>query len=278
MDRQLPENSSEGLEHSKLPEKPVSIPRSKESERKWNSFINAISFLFPGVAFYRLAWIGITIFMVIVLFVALNFAIGAKSFGDDLGAGVGKAIGSLEGMTKGYSEGTAAGKAKGLSAEDTEANIASSLEMSEKLEVLVASVRLSNFHTIGEEENPDYAALYLANGAVVFTVDLGQAEVNLDGDTLCIILPLPEGELCIDESSIERKSQYQKYFFSGSADSGFDAYINTMKKQGTVSEETLSNYSELLKAAKLSAENQVKKLVATSSITCKTTEITFKQK
>ncbi len=277
MGRQLPENSSEGLEHSKLPEKPFSIPRGKESKHKRNSFINAISFLFPGVAFHRLAWIGITIFMVVVLFVALNFTLGAKSFGGNLGTGVGKAIGSLEGMTKGYSEGTAAGKAKGLSAEDTEANIASSLKKSEKLEVLVASVKLSNFHTIGEEENPDYAALYLANGTVVFTVDLSQADVNLDGDTLCIVLPLPEsGKLCIDESSIKRKSQYQKNFFSGSADSGFDAYINTMKKQGTVSEETLSNYSELLEAAKLSAENQVKKLVASSSVTCKATEITFK--
>lgn len=145
------------------------------------------------------------VLMFFVLVYTINLRINASSTGSSLGASagsaVGKVIGSLEGMTKGRSEGTAAGKAAGLSAEDTAAEVASQIQQIEQLEVLVASVKLSNFHTIGDN---DYAALYLVNGNVVFTVDMSQAVTEAKADGLHVTLPKPVGTLYIDDSSVEK--------------------------------------------------------------------------
>ncbi len=194
-----------------------------------------------------------------IMIYAINLRINATALGGGIGAGtgtlVGKAIGSLEGMTKGRIEGTEAGKTSGLSAEDTEATIANQIQQMENLEVLVASVKLSNFHTIGEGK--DYAALYLVNGNVVFTVDMGQATIDALPDKLMITVPQPVGTLYLDDSSVEKVAEYQRKFFNGKAEDGFDAYLNTMTKMQEASEETLSNYSVLVDSAKQAAENQL---------------------
>lgn len=201
------------------------------------------------------------VLMAIVLIYTINLRINATSLGGGLGASAGslagKAIGSLEGMTTGRTEGTAAGKAAGLSAEDTEAKIENQIQQVGKLEVLVASVKLSNFHTIGKEDNPNYAALYLVNGNVVFTVDMSQAKITPQAGGLHILLPKPTGELYLDDSSVEKVAEYQRRFFNGSAEDGFDAYLNTMVKTQEATEETLGNYDVLLSSAKNAAENQV---------------------
>ena len=208
----------------------------------------------------------------IVLFVAvlcimiytIYLRINATSIGGGIGAGtgtvVGKAIGSLEGMTLGRAKGTEAGKQAGLSAEDTKARIASDIHEMENLEVLVASVKMSDFHAIGGD-NKAYAALYLANGNVVFTVDMSQAQIEEGDDGLHILLPGPKGTLYIDDSSVEKVAEYQRKLFNGSAEDGFDAYLNTMRKMQQASEETLSNYDFLLNSARQSAERQVKLIV-----------------
>lgn len=212
------------------------------------------------------------VLMSIVLLYAFNLRINAASLGESIGAGsgalVGKAIGSLEGMTTGRIEGTEDGKIVGLSAEDTEAEIADQIKQIEKLEVLVASVKLSNFHTIGKEKSPNYAALYLVNGNVVFTVDMSQAEIKLQENNLHIVLPKPVGSLYLDDSSIEKVAEYQKQFFNGSAEDGFDAYLNTMSKMQEATEETLDNYDVLIASARSAAENQVTLLAESVSTSC----------
>lgn len=194
-----------------------------------------------------------------VMIYTINLRMNATSLGGGLGAGtgtmVGKAIGSLEGMTKGRVEGTEAGKKAGLSAEDTEATIANQIQQMENLEVLVASVKLSNFHTIGDSK--DYAALYLVNGNVVFTVDMSQAVIVAQPDKLKVTIPKPVGTLYLDDSSVEKVAEYQRKFFNGKAEDGFDAYLNTMKKMQEASEETLSNYDVLVSSAREAAENQI---------------------
>lgn len=204
----------------------------------------------------------IVIVLVFILFInAINFSLKASSWGEAVGSHmgtlVGKAVGSFDGLTKGRKDGTEAGKEAGLSAEDTEAKIANEIRQLEKLEVLAASVKLKNIHMIGDPEDQEYAALYLINGSVVFTVDLGEADISSREDGLHIGLPRPEGKLYIDDSSIEKAAEYQKRFWTGSAEEGFDAYINSMKKVQEATEETLSNYHELQTSAKTAAEKQV---------------------
>ena len=210
---------------------------------------------------------------------AIYYNMNAASFGNNLGQGtgslVGRALGSLEGMTRGREEGTAAGKAAGLSAEDTEADIANEIKKISNLEVLVASVKINDFHSIGE--NVEYAALYLMKGDVVFSVDLSQAEIETRGNNLKVTLPLPHGELYIDQSQVEKVAEYQKHFFSGSAEDGFDAYLNSMEKVYEASAETLDNYEVLIEAAKESAEKQVRQLALSVMVNTPQINVEFKE-
>lgn len=219
----------------------------------------------------------LVIVMTCVLLYTVYLRINAASIGSSLGGGIGtaagRAIGSLDGMTRGRSEGLAAGKADGLSAEDTEATIENEIQQLEQLEVLVASVKLSNFHTIGKKEQ--YAALYLVNGNVVFTVDMSQAQVTADNTNINIVLPRPEGELKLDDSTVKKAAEYQTKLFNGSAEDGFDAYLNTMKKVQTASEETLDNYDVLVESAQKAAERQITRLVQAVSNKDRNVIITF---
>lgn len=217
--------------------------------------------------------------MACVLLYTIHLRINATSIGGSLGGGLGtaagRAVGSFEGITKGRSEGIAEGKTDGLSAEDTEATIENELRQLEKLEVLVASVKLSNFHTNGEKKN--YAALYLVNGNVVFTVDMSQVQVTDDGPNKNIVLPKPTGELKLDDSTVEKVAEYQTKLFNGSAEDGFDTHLKTMKKVQEASEETLDNYDTLVESAEEAAERQVTRLVQAVSSGDRNVVITFSE-
>ena len=147
----------------------------------------------------------------------------AEKTGKNYGNLVGSSIGFANAMLD-FDKSAEKGRENGLSAKDICVDIGNEIREMKKLEILVASVKLSDIHKIGEKV--DYAALYIGKGEVVFSVDFSKAEIN--GNK--ILLPLPEGELFIDQSTIEKVSEYQKKIFNGSAEDGFDAYINSMKK------------------------------------------------
>ena len=170
-------------------------------------------------------------------------------------------------MTEGRKKAENEAKKDALDAKDTKAVIANQIHQMENLEVLVASVKLSNFHSIGKKTSPEYAALYLVNGNVVFTVDMSTAEITVETDGLHIALPNPVGSLYFDESSVEKVAEYQKRIFNGAAEDGFDAYLNTMSKIQEVTEETLDNYDVLIASARSAAENQVTLLAKAVSTT-----------
>lgn len=214
-------------------------------------------------------------FLAFALYYNATAASRGNSIGQETGALVGKAIGSLEGITKGREEGPEAGKAAGLSARDTKADIANEIRKIENLEVLVASVKINDVHSIGE--NVDYAALYLLKGDVVFIVDLSQVEIEEQGNGIQITLPLPHGELYINQSQIEKVAEYQKHFFSGSAEDGFDAYLNSMIRVYEASAETLDNYDVLIEAAKKSAEKQVRQLALSVAVNTHQVNVNFKE-
>lgn len=214
-------------------------------------------------------------FLAFALYYNATAASRGNSIGQETGALVGKAIGSLEGITKGREEGPEAGKAAGLSARDTKADIANEIRKIENLEVLVASVKINDVHSIGE--NVDYAALYLLKGDVVFSVDLSQAEIEEQGNGIQITLPLPHGKLHIDQSQIKKVAEYQKHFFSGRAEDGFDAYLNSMLRVYEASTETLDNYDVLIEAAKKSAEKQVRQLALSVAVNTHQVNVNFKE-
>lgn len=201
----------------------------------------------------------------------------AEKFGTSVGAEtgelVGKAVGSWQGMTKGRVEGQAAGKEKGLSAEDTQADMAVELKEVGKLEVLVASVSLMDLHSVSE----DYMALYLLKGDAVVTVDLNAAIIETKEDTVYITLPQPEIEPRIDQSKMQKEAEYQKSKFKGSAEDGMEAYINSMNRMVIEVKETLVNYDALLEEARQLAEKQVRQIVESSMINGKSIAIGFEQ-
>ncbi len=202
-------------------------------------------------------------FMIFVINLRINAESIGGGFGQSVGSLAGKALGSLEGMTTGRTQGTEAGKQLGLSAEDTEADISTRIRQVENLEVLVASVKLNDVHSIGADM--EYAALYLMKGDVIFSVDLSKAAIMMQNGEMHITIPQPKGELVIDQSQVEKVAEYQKHFFTGQAEAGFDAYLNSMAKVYEASAETLDNYNVLIEAAKESAIKQVTQLAQSTS-------------
>ena len=186
---------------------------------------------------------------------------GAQTTGTALGTSageiVGTALGSLNGITY-YREGWDAGKEQGLSAEDTESTIITHIiQGTGNLQVLVAGVTLDVSHEVGDK----YAAIYLLRGEAVFMVNLNEAQIDIDQNTVTVMIPLPEVRLTVDETEVEKIAEWQTKFFNGSTDDGYIAYMNSIEQSKEAVAESISNYDELRKQAQEAAKEQVKMLV-----------------
>lgn len=216
------------------------------------------------------------VFLICVLLYAISFRVHAQSKGGLLGEGtgtlVGKAVGSLEGLTEGRSAGYQAGKEEGLSAKDTEVELAGRIREVEKLQVLLASGNYSDVCSI----NDDYAALISMKYNAVFTVDLGTAEIYMKNDTLHILLELPTVELN-QVSDIKKENEYQKGKHMGAAEEGYDAFNNSAKQMRNEATKKLQEDESLQKAAKISAETQLKQLVNAVSLSKPEVIVEFSQ-
>lgn len=183
-----------------------------------------------------------------------------RSTGEGSGYVAGLAVGSVEGATQGAQEGYEEGKEEGLSAKDTVAEIANTIETNVnglgKLEVLVANVDLTTYH----EEGKKYGALYLTRGSAVFTIDLNKVTVTYKEGLISIVLPKPEAEIKIDPAETELLADWQKKFFNGTDSEGFQAYLNSFKAIKSFSENEVANYSTLLDLASASAIKQVEEI------------------
>ena len=122
----------------------------------------------------------------LLLVLAIVFPIVCASLGAVQGKIVGLAVGSYKAVTESVPSGYSDGKDQGLSAEDTKSTIAAYTRGIGKLEVLVAGVKLSNFHQVGDK----YAALYLTKGNAVFTVDLSEATITFGQDSTDVVILL----------------------------------------------------------------------------------------
>lgn len=218
------------------------------------------------------AWFIVPGVLVLFLFAfALNLSINAQATGEMLGEGtgklVGRAVGSLEGITIGQMEGYEAGKEEGLSAKDTSSELAGKIQEVEKLEVIVASGTFSDVLSIGAEKI-NYAALLSMKYNAVFTIDLGTANIELLDDGLHITLDQPSVEF-MPIGEIEKRNEFQRPGFiiePGSAEAGYIAADNSMNAMKVKARQTLQENETMMKAARTSAETQLKQLVNAVSI------------
>ena len=171
----------------------------------------------------------------------------------------------FEAMIKGYD----AGKNEGLSAKDTEQVMKNTVEEVGKLEVLVANVKIPEYHSVAKK----YEAMYLFRGSAVFTVDLSKAKFNVDDSKVLVLIPKPTAEVKIDNKETERIKSRSALFFNGSTEEGLEAYLNTLKAIDQVSTDRISNFSELNEMAKEAAKSQLKEII--ENISGNEKEITF---
>ena len=171
----------------------------------------------------------------------------------------------FEAMIKGYD----AGKNEGLSAKDTEQVMKNTIEEMGKLEVLVANVKIPEYHSVAKK----YEAMYLFRGSAVFTVDLSKAKFNVDDSKVLVLIPKPTAEVKIDNKETERIKSRSALFFNGSTEEGLEAYLNTLKAVDQVSTDRISNFSELNEMAKEAAKSQLKEII--ENISGNEKEITF---
>ncbi len=219
-------------------------------------------------------------FMILSLLLAAGAGLvfyRAADIGAGIGSGAGKvtgmAVGSYKGVTEGIETGFSEGKAAGLTSEDLTMEITETVRNIGNLEVLAANVEIPDYHEVGKK----YAALYLFRGSALFTVDLTRASISRTAEgELVVLLPEPEAVVRIDDSETELLAEYQRKFFNGSADDGFQAYLNSLRLIDTIALDKVSNYDVLMDLARSSAKKQVEMLVSGVCVNCSRVTIVFR--
>ena len=106
---------------------------------------------------------------------------------------------------------------------------------------------------------------------------MSNAIITVNGDDLNIEIPEPVGELYIDQSQVEKVAEYQKNYFKGDANSGFQAYLNSMAKVQKASADTLNNYDTLMENARSSAINQIKTIANAATVNKRNVNVEFSE-
>lgn len=189
-------------------------------------------------------------------------------------------VGFVEGLFQNVFSAYDSGKQEGLSAKDTTVEIASKIKEVSSLQVLAANVTFNNFLSVGKKGDEKYAALQVVRGNAVFTVDLSVAEIkNENNKEISIVIPEPKVKVSVnlnDVNSVKNKAVYKKWFFNGSTNDGYEAFINSAKQINKISVKEIDNYDSLIKLSKQSAKEQIKKLISGFSLKDKTITVDFK--
>ena len=131
-----------------------------------------------------------------------------------------------------------------------------------RLEILSAAVEINTSILKGEKNDADYFYVYSTPGTAVYSVDLSEIEIDYveNSKKVLIGIPTPDFSLYIDESDGETVYEYQKYSFSGSAQDGYESYINSRVVSYNDMVESMKDNRELMDMAKESAKTQVTNL------------------
>ncbi len=192
--------------------------------------------------------------------------------GTQTGGIVGTAIGSYNGITEGLAQGLEDGAADGLSATDITIDIEPQITEVGNLEVLVASITITDTLSIGEA----YKQLYAIQADAVFSVNLTQAKVSysLEGDVY-ISIPEPEVELYLNISTSEKLAEVSNFSFTVSAQDGMTAYLNSMANLQASAADSIDNYDSLMSEARNAAIAQVQQLAKAICGSQKTVYVQF---
>lgn len=201
-----------------------------------------------------LTWLCVLVFLVllVLLVAAVTSRSVFRSIGQSVGTVVGKAVGSAQGVTDGYAD----GKRKALQADEITVEVAQKLETKQKLEVLRTTGDYYDVSKIGE----NYAALFRMEYTATFSVDMEQATVLLEDNTLHITLPQPEIKV-VRSGSPEKLDEYQTKSYTGSTKDGAAAESNALNELNAKMQEALSQDESLKGAAQEAARTQVEALV-----------------
>lgn len=183
-----------------------------------------------------------------------------EAVGSTAGTAVGGAIGSFKGITTGTQAGAEAGREEGLNAKDidiTVADIKDGLGELGKLEILTATASFRDVLGIGN----DYRAFFLLRGNVIFTVDMNQVEIQpISEEEISILLPVPECTVAIDDTATEKVAEYQKDFFTGDTQAGYEAFLKFVNQRSAELEKSLDGYDALDRQAQEAAKQQIELL------------------
>ena len=97
----------------------------------------------------------------------------------------------------------------------------------------------------------------------------------MEGEVI-ILLPEPDVSVNINDSETELLAEYQRKFFNGSADDGFQAYLNTLRSIDSIAPEKVSNYEVLMDMARNSAKKQTEMLASGICIDCSRITVLFR--
>lgn len=183
-------------------------------------------------------------------------------FGTANGKFVGTAIGTYTGITQGWSAGAKDGKAAGLSAQDTKVEIKGKIAEIGLLEVMRVSTNDYTVHKFGDQ----YVELQKNQADIIYTIDLTQIDVHLDGTELKVLIPRPKADITMDPSKTEivSKEEYNTFLkiFNSKSEDGIEAAVNSWNEKQKKVSETFSDPSNdtYINAEEL-AKSRVKELI-----------------
>lgn len=256
----------------------TSVPEPQEERKRTKQRRKKKSVKFSDVLFWFSMHRQAALFLLPVAAAVFAFLIAPA-----IGSSVGMAVGSYEGVTKGLIDGYNDGKTDGLSAEDTTAVFVNKLKETQKLQVLLMNLQLTDLYMQPENKknDPDYAALFAFNGEGVFTVDLAKSEAKKDPESgkIFIHIPQPDFDVYIDDSSIEKVdgAEYKApwYTGNGSTADGYTGWLNSSKQLDKKVKEEMLRDDGPMEQARASALRQVRQLAESLCKDGTTVEICF---
>lgn len=252
----------------------TSVPELQEERKRTKQRRKKKSVKFSDVLFWFSMHRQAALFLLPVAAAVFAFLIAPA-----IGSSVGMAVGSYEGVTEGLND----GKIDGLSAEDTVTMFVNKLKETQKLQVLLMNLQLTDLYIQPENKknNPDYAALFAFNGEGVFTVDLAKSEAKKDPESgkIFIHIPQPDFDVYIDDSSIEKVdgAEYKAPWYkgNGSTADGYTGWLNSREQLDKKVKEEMLRDDGPMEQARASALRQVRQLAESLCKDGTTVEICF---
>lgn len=256
----------------------TSVPEPQEERKRTKQRRKKKSVKFSDVLFWFSMHRQAALFLLPVAAAVFAFLIAPA-----IGSSVGMAVGSYEGVTKGLIDGYNDGKIDGLSAEDTTAVFVNKLKETQKLQVLLMNLQLTDLYIQPENKknDPDYAALFAFNGEGVFTVDLAKSEAKKDPESgkIFIHIPQPDFDVYIDDSSIKKVdgAEYKAPWYkgNGSTADGYTGWLNSREQLDKKVKEEMLRDDGPMEQARASALRQVGQLAESLCKDGTTVEICF---